>query len=190
MELTDTLRDYAVKKVEGLHFAYPRIIEAKVILDVQNHRQSAEILLFCAHHITVEASTEDEDMYAAIDETISKIARRMRKYKTRMLRKNRPRNGSIRHLSEQVFDAGVLEQEPAGGEEGAHEEIFPTAVHKEHYELKPLYNNEAIMELELSEKNFILFENAVNGRLAVIYRRRDGHYGLIEPDEVTVEHAK
>jgi len=149
MELTDALRDYSVKKIEGLHLDYPRII----------------------------------------DETISKIARRMRKHKTRLLRKNRPRNGSIRHISEQVFDAAILDNEPVSAAD-EHEEIFPSGVHKEHYQLKPLYNNEAIMELELGEKSFILFENAVNGRLAVIYRRRDGHYGLIEPDDVSVVHPE
>jgi len=189
MELTDALRDYSVKKIEGLHLDYPRIIEAKVILDVQDHRQIAEIILFCANHITIEASSESGDMYAAIDETISKIARRMRKHKTRLLRKNRPRNGSIRHISEQVFDAAILDNEPVSAAD-EHEEIFPSGVHKEHYQLKPLYNNEAIMELELGEKSFILFENAVNGRLAVIYRRRDGHYGLIEPDDVSVVHPE
>ena len=57
MALTDAIRDYAGKKIEGLHLDYPRIIEARVILDVQNHRQTAEILLFCANHITIDATT-------------------------------------------------------------------------------------------------------------------------------------
>jgi ribosomal subunit interface protein len=82
-QVTDSLREHAVKKIEGLHLDYPRIIEAKVILDVQKHRHIAEIILFCANHITIEAQTEGKDMYAALDETIEKIARRMRKHKTR-----------------------------------------------------------------------------------------------------------
>ena len=100
MVLTDAIREYAEKKVEGLHLDYPRIIEAKVILDVQNHRQIAEILLFCANHITIGATTTHDDLYAAIDETIGKIARRMRKHKTRLLKRSRPRNVSIRHIAE------------------------------------------------------------------------------------------
>ena len=112
VEITEAMRDHAHKKVEGLHLDYPKIIEAKVILDVQSHknRHIAEIILFCANHITIEAHTETHDMYASIDETISKIARRMRKHKTRLLRKHRPRkNESIRHLPESVFSPEALD---------------------------------------------------------------------------------
>ena len=77
VDITEAIRDYAHKKIEGLHLDYPRIIEAKVILDVQSHRQIAEIILFCANHIVIEVDTTTEDIYSAIDESISKIARRM-----------------------------------------------------------------------------------------------------------------
>ncbi len=98
--VTDSLRDYALKKIEGIHLDYPRIIEAKAILDVQKNRHVAEIILFCANHITIDASSETEDMYKSIDETIDKIARRMRKHKTRLLKKHRPRpEDTIKHLA-------------------------------------------------------------------------------------------
>jgi ribosomal subunit interface protein len=83
MEITDAIRDYAKKKIESLHLDYPKIIEAKFVLEVQtHHRHFAEIILFCANHITIECSSTSSDLYAAMDETISKIARRMRKHKT------------------------------------------------------------------------------------------------------------
>jgi putative sigma-54 modulation protein len=87
--LTDAMRDYAVGKIGHLHMEYPRVIEAKAILDVQNDRQIAEIILFCANHVTIEASSESEDLYKSIDETIAKVARQMRKEKTRMLKNHR-----------------------------------------------------------------------------------------------------
>ena len=103
-ELTPSLREYAEKKIESLHLDYPKIIEAKVILDVQKNRHIAEIVLFCANHITIEAHSEDRSMYAAMDATIEKIARRMRKQKTRLMKRNRPhRNESIRYLEERYF---------------------------------------------------------------------------------------
>ncbi|MCB1091012.1 MAG: ribosome-associated translation inhibitor RaiA, partial [Verrucomicrobiae bacterium] len=100
VSITEAIREYAVKKVQGLHLDYPRIIEAKVLLDVhKNYQHFAEIVLYCADHITIEADTTSEDMYSSIDQTLSKIARRMRKYKTRLLKSHRPRKeGSIRHL--------------------------------------------------------------------------------------------
>ncbi len=174
VSVTAAIRDYAYKKVEGLHLDYPKIIEAKVILDVENHhRHIAEIVLFCANHITIEATSVTEDMYASIDETISKIARRMRKYKTRLLKSHRPRNQKIKALEEQVFSADL-----AAGET---EEVEPLIVHKENYPIRPMFNDEAIMEMELSERSFIVFQNAANDKLSIIFRRRDGDYGIIEP---------
>lgn len=185
MEVTDAMRDHATKKVEGLHLDYPKIIEAKVILDVQPHhkRHIAEIILFCANHITIEAHTETHDMYASIDETISKIARRMRKRKTRLLKKHRPRNGDIRHLPETVFASSVLDAlEEEKAEEPAEEDLEPVIVHKENYRIRPLFQDEAIVDMELSERPFLVFKNAKTDKLSVIFKRKDGDYGMIEPE--------
>ena len=102
-DVTDSLRQYAMEKIGGIHLDYPRIIEAKAILDVQKNRHIAEIILFCANHIVIDASSETEDMYKSIDETIDKITRRMRKQKTRLLKKHRPKpEDTIKHLDEKV----------------------------------------------------------------------------------------
>ncbi len=174
--VTDSLRDYAQKKIEGLHLDYPRIIEAKAILDVQKNRHIAEIILFCANHITIEAHTEGQDMYAAIDETIDKIARRMRKHKTRLMKLKRPpRNDSIRHLDERFFRDEIIDHP-----EEAEHDPEPFLVHPEKYRLKTMYKEDAVMELELSERPFVLYKSARRGCLTIIYRRKDGEYGAID----------
>ena len=175
VEITDSMRDYALKKIEGLHLDYPRIIEAKVILDVQKNRQIAEVILFCANHITIEATTEGEDLYASIDETMAKIARRMRKHKTRLL-KNRPRRGSIRHLEEHVFEESAVVSDT--------EDIEPVVIHRENFRLKPLYPDEAIMELEISDLSFVLFLNQRNQKKSLLFRRKDGDYAMVVIDDV------
>lgn len=86
MELTDSMRDYAEKKVRKMHFGYPRIVEVKVILDSQAHGHVAEVIVFAANHVTIEADTETSNLYEAIDLTMEKIERQMRKEKTRMLK--------------------------------------------------------------------------------------------------------
>lgn len=177
VSVTEAMRDYAQKKVENLHLDYPRIIDAKVILDVEKDRQTAEIILHCANHITIEVKSTSGDIYASIDESVSKIARRMRKYKTRLLKTHhRPREGSIKHLEETIFS-----EESLHATEDEH--IEPVIIHKENFRTKPLFPDEAIMDLEMSERPFILFQNAKNGgRLAILFRRKDGEYGMIEPD--------
>jgi putative sigma-54 modulation protein len=182
-EVTDALREYAKKKIEGLHLDYPRILEPKAILDAHKKRHSAEIILFCANHITIQASTEGEDMYAALDETAAKIARRMRKQKTRLLKKKRPhRNESIRHLDESVFSGEALEAALDHPDE-AEKDPEPCIVHKEAYRLRTMYKEDAIMELELSDRPFVLYRSARRGCLTILYRRSDGEYASIDITE-------
>ena len=134
-EPTDALREYATSKIDGLSLDYPRIIEAKAILDVQKNRHIAEILLFCADHIVIEASSETEDMYKSIDQTIDKIARRMRKHKTRLLKKHRPKpEQTIKHLEEKWYNENVLDHP-----EEAELDPEPLIVHREGYRLRTLF---------------------------------------------------
>ena len=182
-QVTDALRDYAHKKIEGIHLDYPRIIEAKAILDVQKNRHRAEIILFCANHITIDASSETDDMYKSIDETIDKIARRMRKHKTRLLKKHRPKpEETIKHLDEKLFASDFLDTYPVS-DEGEESEPEPATIHEESFRLRSLYKEEAIMELELTDRPFVLYKNLRRGVLQIVYRRKaDGQYSVLELD--------
>jgi putative sigma-54 modulation protein len=70
------------------------------------------------------------------------------------------------------------------------EHIEPAYVHKEKYSIRPLYADEAIMDLEISERPFVLFHNQKTNRLAILFRRKDGDYGLIEPEDKLAAAAK
>lgn len=176
--ITDAIREFVEKKIGTLHLDYPKIIEARAVLDVKKNRHVAEIILFCANHITIDASTEDPDMYAAIDATISKIARRMRKHKTRLLKryKTKPEE-TIKHLDVKVFAQDVLDSHP----EEATADPEPFIIHREATKLKVLLKEEAIMELELSDRPFLVYTNARRNVLQIVYRRPDGDYAIIEP---------
>ena len=180
--VTEALRDFVQKKVESLEFDYPKIIEAKVVLDVRKGAQLAEVILYCANHITIDASSTTDDMYMSINETFSKIARRMRKQKTRLLRKQKSPKGrkehSIRYLDEKVFNELALDHP---GE--AENDPEPVIVHKENYKLKTLLKEDALMELELSDKPFLLFKNARRGVLQIVYRRTDGEFAIVPVPE-------
>jgi len=177
--VTDSLREYAHKKIEGLHLDYPRIIEAKAILDVQKNRHIAEIILFCANHIVIEAHTEGPDMYGAIDGTIDKIARRMRKQKTRLLKKRRPhRNESIRYIDESFYDETALDHP-----EESDKDPEPFIVHTDNYRIRTMYKEDAVMELELTDRPFVLYKSARRDCLTILYRRKDGEYSAMRLDK-------
>ncbi len=173
INVSEAMKEYAIRKVEGLHLDYPRIIEAQVILDVQKYRHNAEVHLHCANHISIEASAETTDMYASIDQVMDKIARQMRKYKTRIMRQHRPRKGEVRHIEEHVVS---LE-----GFELLEEEKEPNVVQTEKYPVKPMYLDEAILQLEMSNRQFVVFHNAKSDKVNVVYRRKDSGFGVIEP---------
>lgn len=177
-DVTDSLREYANDKVSNIHLDYPRIIEAKVILDVQGERRhKAEIILFCANHIVIDASSETDDMYKSIDFTIDKISRRMRKHKTRLLKKRTPRDeSSIRYLDEGNYQADFLDNLP----EEVSEDPEPFFVHKESMSLRKLFKEEAIMELDLTERPFVIFDNARRDVTSIVWRKADGEYGMVD----------
>ncbi len=179
-EVTDSLRQYAIEKIGGIHLDYPRIIEAKAILDVEgSRRHKAEIILFCADHIVIDASSETEDMYKSIDFTVDKIARRMRKHKTRLLkRRTRDPEASIRFLDERHYKADFLDSLPQEVE--VEKEPEPFFVHKESFGMRRLFKEEAILELDLTERPFVVFENARRDVTSIVWRKPDGEYGMID----------
>lgn len=174
IQVTEAIRSYAESKIGHLHLDYPRIIEAHVILNVEKYRHIAEIILHCSNHITLEATAETSDMYASIDAAIDKIAQQMRKYKTRILRSHRPRKHEVRHFREQVFSLPEDYFEEA-------EEVEPQVVQTERYPVKPMYIDEAVLQMEMSKRQFVVFLNAKTEKINILHRRNDGSYGVMEP---------
>ena len=171
--VTDALVDYARKKVESLHLDYPRIIDAQVILDVEKYRHIAEIVLHCNNHITIDASAETGDLYASIDEVVGKIAQQMRKHKTKIMRQHRPRRAQV-----QMIEAQIIADTPDEPETG----VEPEVVRTEKYPVKPMFVDEAVLQLQMnSSQQFVVFLNAKTEKVNVLYRRKQGNFGVIEP---------
>ncbi len=180
IEVTEPIREFAMKKIQGIQIDYPRIMDARVVVDVQKDRHTAEVVLYCADHITIQASTTGSDLYQSIDETVSKIMRRMRKHKTRLMKQYRPhRSESIRKLDEKVYGETMLDDD-FEVDYDAPEDPKPVRVSREGYELKTLYKEDAILELEVSGKPFLLYRNARRNVLQIVYRLAPGEYSIIE----------
>lgn len=173
VSVTEPIKNYAITKLEHLHLDYPRIIEAHVILNVEKHRHFAEVILHCNNHITIEATHETDDMYASIDGVVAKIAQQMRKYKTKIMRLHRPRRQEVRHFHEMVLDMDGFEDKA--------EDFEPQVIQTERYPVKPMFVDEAVLQMEMSNRQFVVFLNAKSEKINVLHRRKDGSYGLMEP---------
>jgi putative sigma-54 modulation protein len=173
VSITEAIKSYAESKLEHIHLDYPRIIDAQVILDVTKHRHFAEIVMHCSNHITIEASHECEDMYAAIDGVIAKVTRQMRKFKTKLLRNHRPRGNDIRHIDEHVLHVDETFE--------LHPDAEPQVIKTERYPVKPMFVDEAVLQLEMSSRQFVVFLNPKTEKVNILYRRKDNGFGLMEP---------
>ncbi len=170
VEITDAIREYATRRLEQIGIDFPRIISAHYILEVDKYRHIAELILQCGNHITIEARDVSDDLYASIDKVVDKVARQMRKYKTKIQR-HRVRNAPTLHFDEHVLDHDLHE------DEGSHR-----IVHTQKMAVKPMSVDEAVLQMELSESlHFLVFQNADTNKVNVIYRRKTGDFGLIIP---------
>jgi putative sigma-54 modulation protein len=170
MEITPAIREYAAKKLDHIGLDFPKVLSAHYILEVDKFRHIAELVLHCGSHITIEARDIEENLYASIDKVVDKAARQMRKFKTK-IQSHRPRKGEPVHLDEHVLTHDLHE------EEGTHR-----IVRTEQFAVKPMSVDEAVLQLELAEhRHFLVFLNAESNKVNVLYRRKSGDFGLIQP---------
>lgn len=167
IDVTDSLRDNVVKKISKLDKYFNPDIEAQVTLSVQKNHHIIEVTIpFDGVILRGEESTED--MYASIDKVLDKLEKQIRKHKTRLERK-------LRENSLKQFD----NPSPDADEEDAYN---PSIVRTKKFAVKPMPIDEAVMQMDLLGHSFYVFLNADTEEVNVVYKRKDGRYGLIEPE--------
>jgi len=175
IDATDALREYANAKLTRTASKYfRRPLEGHVVLAVSKRRHSAEITVM-GDRMTLNAREETGDLYSAIDLAIDKIERQAKKRKTK--RTVHKSGASAPRATAAESEKPSQPESPAGETSGP-----PSVVRTERVPAKPMSVEEAVMQLEVSTNEFLVFRNSVNETVNVLYRRKDGNYGLIEPD--------
>jgi putative sigma-54 modulation protein len=168
IELTDAIRSYVEKKVSKVKKYLDQVIDVHVVLEVNKNIHLAEILVN-AKGVFLKGRESSEDLYASIDLAIDKIERQLVKYKEKL---------KSRKLSEKNF------QEPLKlnvYEDQSFDDHFSASIITKEIPVKPMDIEEAVMQMDLLNKNFFVFRNAKNSEVNVVYRRDDGNIGLIQP---------
>ncbi|MCR4945203.1 MAG: ribosome-associated translation inhibitor RaiA [Clostridium sp.] len=167
IQLTPALKESVEKKISKLDRYFEPNIEARATLSVQKNRQIVEVTIpFNGVILRGEESTED--MYKSIDLVEDKLERQIRKQKTKLAKRNS--GGSLRYSS---FN-------PKEVDESLEED--KKVVKTKSFNVKPMSSEEAILQMELLGHNFFVYQDADTNRVSVMYKRKDGDYGLIEPD--------
>jgi len=173
LEVTDAIQEYVKKKVSKLnrYFDTPPTSDVHVKLSVYNNEQKIEVTI-PMKDLLLRGEEQHQDLYAAIDLVVDKLERQIRKYKTKVNRKAR-QEGSPKHIFAE------MEKEARNAQDESDEfEIVRT----KRFNLKPMDSEEAILQMDMLDHAFFVFTNAVSGDTNVVYRRKDGRYGLIEPN--------
>ncbi len=166
MELTDALKEIVQKKISKLEKYFEAEVDAKATLSVQKNRHKIEVTIpFNGVILRGEESTSD--MYKSLDLVEDKLERQIRKQKTRLSRKQ---GGSLKFA-----EINNIEISPADEEHGK-------LVKVKKFGVKPMNSEEAILQMDLLGHNFFVYEDADSGKVNVIYKRKDGDYGLLEPE--------
>jgi len=171
METTEALKQYAIDKVSKIKKYIDAPIEVHVVLSVEKFRHIAEVS-FTINGFVVKGQEETEDMYAAIDMVMDKIERQVRRYKDRLKRKRGA--GSAEEKMRVKMNVVAVDHDQA--------ETTPQVIKSTNFSIKPMDVDEAIMQMNLINNDFLVFRNESSNDVNVIYRRKDGNYGLIEPN--------
>lgn len=167
-EITDALKAYMEKKLARLvKYFEPEKIESQVMMSMQKGIHTVEVMVN-VRGLLLRSEEKTGDMYASIDGSIDKLERQIHKFKTRINRKGRE----------------VQPQAPVVSGTLPDEVQEPMIVKTKRFAYKPMTAEEAVMQMDLLGHDFFVFTNTNDkGHVCVVYRRKDGNYGLIEPEQ-------
>lgn len=166
IEVTDALKEYTTKRLSKLEKYFDDSRDAQVAMSVEGDRHKVEVTI-PLNGIILRGEEASEDMYSSIDLVEEKLEKQLDKYKTKLNKSHRASG-----LKKALLD------NPAG---------INTPVDKfkivrtKRFALKPMDEEEAIMQMNLLGHNFFVFFNAKTDEVNVVYKRKDSNYGLIEP---------
>lgn len=165
IDVTEALRSATEDKLAKLEKYFTPDAECNVTLSVEKERQKMEVTIPMKGHI-IRAEQQSDDMYVTIDLVVDVIEAQLKKYRKKLITKQQNCDSLRREFVE---------------EEIAEEEEI-RIVRAKKFGMKPMFPEDACVQMELLGHNFFVFSNAETGEVNVVYRRRDKSYGLIEPE--------
>lgn len=169
MKVTDAMTNYVKEKLGKLdkYLENSDTVRANVIVKVKNHEQKVEITIPLKSFI-LRSEESQEDFYAAVDKTIDKLERQVRKNKTRLMSKQT--KASYDFNFDRIENEKELDSEKQ------------KIVKRKKVEVKPMNEEEAILQMELLGHQFYMYKDSETNRPTVVYKRCDNNYGLIESE--------
>ncbi len=174
VDVTPAMREYAEKKLQKLKKYFSEIKEARVVQSVQKNTHVIEVLLD-GDGILLRGEERSDNMYTSIDMVVDKLEQRVKKFKGKLYGRRPKEKEALRDKA--VTEAQTPEEGLADGEE-----YEPVIERTKRFAVKPMAPEEAARQMELLHHDFFVFVNSESSQVSVVYRRKRGGYGLLEPD--------
>ena len=161
IDVTEAINDYLKSKLSKVEKYFDDDVEAKAIISAKGREQKVEVTIWSGKY-NVRAEEVNEDLYSAIDLVVDKLERQLKKYKSKLNNKKVVKDDYVPEI-EEFF-----------------EEEEQTVVRRKEVFLKPIDEEEAITQMELLGHTFFVFKNVDTDKINVVYKRKEGDYGIIE----------
>jgi ribosomal subunit interface protein len=182
-KITERQRSHIEEKINKLGRYMDKIISATVEVHSEQQRGAGEVsrvqvTIVGDHGVILRAEEQSADLYGAIDAVQEVLERQIKRYKEKFWRRGRPRHQRDVVIEPEPLVAVV---EP-GPDSEAVAPSGPDVIRTKQFTVRPMFTDDAIEQMELLGHNFFVFQDAETQRLSVLYRRRDGNYGIIVPE--------
>ncbi len=161
LEVTPALKSYAEEKIGKFKKHLSGIAEAVVTLSVEKYRHKAEVLLK-VNGVMIQAEGVTGEIYSSIDEVAEKLGKQIKKYKGKLQSHRKTEKKPPESFGVESVEEGII-------------------IRHKRFDMKPMIPEEAVNQMELLDKDFFVFTNQLSNDINVVYRRKGGNYGLIEP---------
>lgn len=169
IKLTDQTKDYTEKKLAKLDKYFENEQEARVVFKEEANKVRTEITIILDGGTVLRAEEANQDMRASIDSVLSSISRQVRKHKTRLKK---------RYQDKKTIRFELMEKETPDDSE----ENTGKIVREKEISLRPMTSEEALLQMELLNHNFFIYKDQESNKIQLLYKRNDGNYGLLIPE--------
>ncbi|ETY75268.1 ribosome hibernation-promoting factor, HPF/YfiA family [Lactiplantibacillus fabifermentans] len=173
IEVTQAIRDYVQKRVGKLQKFFDENVDSTAHVNLKIHPdKTAKVeVTIPLPYLVLRAEETSPDMYASVDLVTDKLERQIRKYKTKVNRKSREKGYKS-------IDFAATDETVAAADNDQDDKL--DVVRTKRVSLKPMDNEEAILQMDMLGHDFFIYEDAETDAINIVYRRNDGRYGLIE----------
>lgn len=184
LDIGEALRSYVVDRIEQTLEKYVGpSLSGHIRIEKERGQFRTDCSILLRTGLSLHSHGESQDAYAAVDLAVERLDKRLRRYKRRLKKHHGPAAEPAATLAQPAIES-VIEARPEEGD-GAAEADNPVIIAETEMTIRQLSVSNAVMEMDLSDRPFLVFRNAGHGRINIVYRRPDGHIGWIDPGGVS-----